>query len=176
MALKILCAGCSKDEREEAEAIVKRALAEASARVAWTVSLVKLGEQWSVTADAPEAQVRARTAVVPGSGLAAALTQMAAKPTQPAPATAAPVAASAMEPPPTPMAGMPSVALPKPAEKPGAIACGKCSRRFVVVYESIPGEPLQEAPVACPYCWSLNRVQVGAEAAAASDYRADKVD
>lgn len=200
MALKVLFAGCSKDEREGAEAVVKRALAEASASAAWTVSLVKMGEQWQVTADAPAAQVRARTVIVPGSGLAAALTQIAA-PAAPAPPAAAPAQAPAAPRPTdaTPMRGLSPVTLASiqeqaasassdltpvrgipavtPAAKPpGVHACAKCGKGFRVVYESAPGEGFEDAPVACPHCWSLNKVKVGSEAAATGDYRADRVD
>jgi len=45
-----------------------------------------------------------------------------------------------------------------------------------VIYESHPGEQAEEAPVACPHCWHVNRVRVGAEAAESRDYRAEKLD
>ena len=45
---------------------------------------------------------------------------------------------------------------------------------FVVIYDSTPDEGLERVPVACPHCWSLNQVLVGAEAAANTDYRAEK--
>ncbi len=203
MGLKILCAGCSKDEREGAEAVVRRVLADAAARTPWSVSLVKMGAQWQVTVDAPADQIRARTAVAPASGLAAALTSLAARPVVDAPPVTAP-------PPPTPpkvsppadatpmrglspvtlaslkeqaastssdltpVRGLPAVA--PVAKPPGVSACSKCGRGFRVVYEAAPGELFEDAPVACPHCWSLNKVKVGSEAAATGDYRADKVD
>src|SRR5262245_44782826 len=52
MPLKIMCAGCPKDEREPAEAAVKAALGQVAG--SWTVSLVKMGRQWSLTVDGPD--------------------------------------------------------------------------------------------------------------------------
>ena len=45
MGLKLLCAGCSKDERETAEALVRKALGRRTEGGAWTVSLVRVSDQ-----------------------------------------------------------------------------------------------------------------------------------
>jgi hypothetical protein len=175
--LKILCAGCPKDEREAVEAVVRKALGTASTEGAWSVSLVRLGAQWQVTLDAPPGRVRSRNLMTKGPDLAKAL------------ADALEPAAESDGPPPTPIAGVP--ALPPPSAKaPGAapatpatpakpegpprVACEKCRQSFVVIYDAQPDEGLERVPVACPHCWSLNQVLVGAEAAANTDYRAEK--
>jgi hypothetical protein len=44
----------------------------------------------------------------------------------------------------------------------------------MVVDDAQPGEPMETAPVACPHCWAVNRVSIGAEAALTRDYRAEK--
>jgi len=179
MGLKIMCAGCSKDEREQAEAVVRSAVGPAADTDAWTISLVKLGGQWSVTLDARTVPGRGRTLMTPASRLGEAIAEAIRAPKaeapegKPAPAATArtAAAAAAMS---TPAAGVPAIAAP-PAI-PGAIACKKCGHSFKVVYDAQPGEPLQEAPVACPYCWQMNKVEIGLEAAETSDYRAEKLE
>jgi hypothetical protein len=47
MSLKILCAGCSSEERALIEAGVRAGLGERTRRDPWTVSLVKSGSGWS---------------------------------------------------------------------------------------------------------------------------------
>ncbi len=159
-----MCAGCSKDEREQAEASVRQALGQAADTDAWTVSLVKLGAQWSVRLDALTAPGRARTLVAPEGKLAESIAEALRGAQLDCPAS----------PPITPAASLPAAAAaPEPA---GGIPCLKCGRAFTVVYDVHAGEPLQEAPVACPYCWHVNRVQIGAEAAQSSDYRAEKLE
>lgn len=163
MGLKIMCAGCSKDEREQAEATVRSALGPAADTDAWTISLVKLGNQWSVTLDARTVQGRARTLMTPASRLGESIAEAVSGPRSDGP------------PPAKPAATLPAAAAASP-DTPGGIACKKCGHRFKVVYDAQPGEPLQDAPVACPYCWQMNKVQIGIEAAETSDYRAEKLE
>jgi hypothetical protein len=184
MGVKILCAGCSKEERELAEADVKKALAERAAGDEWMVSLVKLADRWSVTLDAPAARLRAVTIMAPQGRLTDSIRE-ALKSGLPPPAAAAPVAvrspaggspvaASAAAPSAAPRAGgAPPAAGPAAAPSGGRLHCEKCERGFVVVYES-HGESLETAPVACPHCWHVNRVLIDAEAAFNRDYRAEK--
>jgi hypothetical protein len=182
MGVKILCAGCSKEEREQAEADVKKALAERAAGDEWMISLVKLADRWSVTLDAPAARLRAVTIMAPQGRLADSIRE-ALKSGLPAPAAAPPAAVRAparvspVAAPSTsaaPRAGA-SPAAPGPHAAPsgGRVSCEKCDRGFVVVYES-HGESLETAPVACPHCWHVNRVLIDAEAAFNRDYRAEK--
>ena len=53
--------------------------------------------------------------------------------------------------------------------------CIVCGRQYVLIYDSEPGEPLEEAPVACPHCWQIDRVQVARSVSFGQDYRAEKV-
>ena len=149
MALKLLCAGCSKDERQQAEATVRQALGERAESGAWTVSLVKAAGQWSVTLDGPSSGVPARTLVAPLGGLREAITE----------------ALGGGEAPPAPA---------RTAESGSPCQCDKCQKAFVVKYEAVPGESEASVAVACPHCWQVNRVLVAESAAEAMDYRAEK--
>jgi hypothetical protein len=162
MSVKVLCAGCSKEEREQAEADVRRVLADRAVGDEWMVSLVKLADRWSVTLDAPAARMRGVTLVAPQGRLADAIrdalrqTPASGGPARTAPAAARPAAA------------------PTPAASGGRLVCEKCGGGFVVVCDSQAGESLETAPVACPHCWHVNRVLIDAEAAFTRDYRAEK--
>ncbi len=132
MPLKIMCAGCPKDEREPAETSVKAALAGATG--SWTVSLVKIGRQWSMTVDGPE--IKHKTVVVPEGGIKQAIQELllsdapAPAPRAPAPPTlSAPVGAPAARPtasvpapaparPPRPAAPAPAPRAPLPPSRP----------------------------------------------------------
>ncbi len=171
MALRILCAGCAKDEKEEAESAVRRALAEAAAKDDWTVSLVKLGGQWSVTLDAPKAGVRAKTLVAPSSGLTAAIREILRPGGAPEAAPSAPSPSGGAAPSPAPP---PPAAISASGEEAGDFTCVSCQRGFVVLYEGVPDEGLEDAPAACPHCWHTNRVLIGAGAAATREYRTEK--
>ena len=66
MSLKILCAGCSPEERNAVEAGVRDGLGDRPRRDPWTVSLVKFGSGWSVTLDGPTVRGRRTSFMVPG--------------------------------------------------------------------------------------------------------------
>ena len=66
MSLKILCAGCSSEERAAVEAGVRAGLGDRARRDPWTVSLVKFGTGWSVTLDGPTVKGRRTSFMVPG--------------------------------------------------------------------------------------------------------------
>jgi hypothetical protein len=85
-----MCAGCPKDEREPAESAVKAALGQAAG--SWTVSLVKIGRQWSVTVDGPE--IKQKTMMVPDGGIRQAIQELVRPPAAPAPERVAPPAAA----------------------------------------------------------------------------------
>lgn len=104
MPLKVLCAGCPKDEREPAESAVKAALGQAPG--SWTVSLVKIGPQWSVTVDGPD--VKHKTVMVPHGGIRQAIQEMV--PSMPAPPAKAPSPPAAARP--APGAPLPRAPLP----------------------------------------------------------------
>jgi hypothetical protein len=44
----------------------------------------------------------------------------------------------------------------------------------VVVYERMPEEPKELAPIACPHCWRIDHIEIGEWAAAGRDYRSEK--
>jgi len=150
MGLKLLCAGCSKDERAQAEAAVRQALGRKAEDGAWTVSLVRITGRWSVTLDGPAFGVRALTLVAPEGRLREAIVEALQKPAAP----------------PTGQAGG--------AERRAPGQCEKCRGRFVVIYEARPEEAEESVAVACPHCWHVNHVLVGETAAEARDYRAEK--
>ncbi|MHC4092810.1 MAG: hypothetical protein ACYSVY_21470 [Planctomycetota bacterium] len=50
----------------------------------------------------------------------------------------------------------------------------RCQKAILVTYEEQPNDAKQPVPLACPHCWALNQIEVGAWAAAGGDYRADK--
>jgi DNA-directed RNA polymerase subunit RPC12/RpoP len=160
MSVKILCAGCSKEEREQAEADVRKALAERAASDNWMVSLVKLSGRWSVTLDAPAARLRGLTVVAPEGRLVDSIREALR-------AGAAPAAAPRSAP-------TPPAAPPAAVRAGGRLQCEKCGGGFTVVYEAHPGEPQEAAPVACPHCWHVNRILIGMDAAFNRDYRAEK--
>lgn len=162
MSLKILCAGCSKDERALIEAGVRDGLR--GSREPWTVSIVKFGRGWSVTLDGPAARGQR------GSSF------MIAGPAGPEAVADAVRSAAGGTGAPAAMSGPASAALGTMGpERREEHACAICGQRFVVVYEAEPDEPLEEAPVACPHCWKVGHVQVARSASVGRDYRADKL-
>jgi DNA-directed RNA polymerase subunit RPC12/RpoP len=164
MALKLLCAGCGKDERERAETAVRQALGRRTEAEAWTVSLVKMAGRWSITLDAPAHGVRALTFAAPDDRLRETIAN-ALSPGGP-PAAAAPHRG--------PSGGAPAH-LASGAASQVPYDCEKCRRAFVVHYDALPDEGQDTAPVACPHCWHVNHVLIGENAAETKDYRAEKV-
>jgi hypothetical protein len=164
MSLKILVAGCSSEERSALEAGVRAGLGERTRRDPWTVSLVKFGTGWSVTLDGPTLAGRRTSFMVPapaGPDAVAAAVRTAADPQAAAPQTSA--------------ANRPASAALAPGGHRESHACGVCGGQYVLEYESEPDEPLEEAPVACPHCWQICKVQVARSASLGRDYRADKL-
>jgi phage FluMu protein Com len=156
MSLKVLVAGCAKDEREQAEAQVRQALGTRAEGSSWTVSLVRIAGQWSVTLDAPSAGVRSRNFMAGEGRLREAIMQ----------ALSAPAPRPGMAP-----ATAPERSLQRQGEP---CRCAKCGKAYVVVYEAAPDEPEESVAVACPHCWTVNHVLVAESAAESRDYRAEK--
>lgn len=171
MSVKILCAGCSKEEREQAEADVRKALADRAAGDNWMVSLVKLSGRWSVTLDAPAARLRGVTVVAPEGRLGESIREALRGSAAPAATTPPPAATRG---PASPPAAPPAPRPAAPVRSGGRQQCDKCRGGFTVVYEARPGEAQEAAPVACPHCWHVNRILIGADAAFNRDYRAEK--
>ena len=169
MSLKILVAGCPKDEREPVEQSVRAVLGKRPASESWNVSLVKMGGQWSVSLDCSELRLRGVTFLAPderlGGSLREALQQAGALPGVPA-AASGPASAG----------GAPAVPADGHAgETRERHTCEKCQAAFEVIYEAQPSEPRQTVAVACPHCWHVNRVPVGSWAATGREYRAEKL-
>ena len=159
MPLKVLVAGCAKDEREQAEAAVRQAIGQRAERSGWTVSLVRIAGQWSVTLDAPSEGFRALNFMTASNRLREAIGQAlapAAGAPRPGPAAPAPASARAVQ-----RQGEPC-------------RCSKCAKAFVVLYEAAPDEPEEMVAVACPHCWTVNHVLVAESAAESRDYKAEK--
>ena len=155
-ALRILVAGVDKDERSAVEAAVRQGLGSRAASGPWSVSVVQLAGKWSVTVDG--GGLRSASAMTDRGSLANAIHALVG---------------GDLEGP----AGGP--ATPRPADVPRGEArdrhaCDSCGRGMVVVYESQPDEPRELAPVACPHCWAIGHVEVGAWAATGRDYRSEK--
>ena len=161
MSLKILCAGCSSEERALVEAGVRAGLVEQARRDPWTVSLVKFGTGWSVTLDGPTIKGRRTSFMVPGPAGPQAVADAVRTAADPGAAAAA--SASSWTPP------------VDPGGRRDSHKCSMCGGQYLVVYEAEPDEPLEDAPVACPHCWQIAKVQVARSASIGRDYRADKI-
>jgi hypothetical protein len=154
VGLKLLLAGCSKEERADAEAEVRLALGKRIEADTWTVSLVSIGGRWSVTLDAPALGIRALTLMAAASRLRETIVEALAPPGASASVTST-VEAGAHE-------------------RRAPSRCEKCGQPFVVIYEAVTGEGEETVPVACPHCWAINHALIGGSAAESRDYRAEK--
>ncbi len=155
--VKILVAGVDKDSRVAVEAAVREGLGSRAGAGPWSVSVVSLAGKWSVTLDGPGERLRGLSFIADGDRLAEAIREVVPDHDG---APAGPVA--------------PEV-VPGPAtEVRESHDCQQCGKAWLVVYESRPDEPRELAPVACPHCWKIARVELGAWAAAGGDYRAER--
>lgn len=154
--LKILVAGVDKDARGPVEATVRRAFGARSAAEPWSVSLVRLGETWSVTLSGPGERFRHVSFSATDRRLAEAIGE---------------VIGDAVE---GPAPGLASPGAPARAPVHERHACGRCQKGILVTYEAQPDEPRELVPLACPHCWTVSHVEIGAWAAVGGDYRAEK--
>ncbi len=116
MSLKVMCAGCSAEERERAESDVRRALgARATGSETWIVSVINLQSRWSVTLDGPG--IRALNCAATPGRLAEAIQEALQSR---APAGAGPVAAPAPPAATAPAAKPPAAPAAKPTAAPAA--------------------------------------------------------
>ena len=128
MSLKVMCAGCSAEERERAESDVRRALgARAAGGETWLVSVINLQSRWSVTLDGPG--IRALNCAAAPGRLAEAIQEALARTGGPPAAAAAPGAA--------------------PAASPGLPVAAPAPNRPVAVPVAAPPAP-SRAPAAAP--------------------------
>jgi hypothetical protein len=168
MALTVLVAGIGKDERARVEGAVKAALGWRGLNEPWTVSLVKVGEQWSVTLNGPGERFRNLSFGATERELSGKITAAIGGAEPGATPAAAPSAGTA---------DAPRRSAPSPTRG-GAgddrYTCLDCGGAFVVLYERQPTDAKVMAAVACPHCWKLNHVEIGSWAAEGRDYRAEK--
>lgn len=160
--LKILVAGVDKDARALVEDTVRRALGSRAVSEPWTVSLVRLGAKWSVTLDGPGDRFRNVSFTADEDRLGVTIREFVEG--NQGGSAGAPAARAAAVP----------ASAPPLGEVRDRHVCERCHQAVLVVYESQPDEPRQRAPLACPHCWTINQVEIGAWAAAGGDYRAEK--
>ena len=153
MSLKIMIAGCAKEEKDEIGSSVKKAFADRPKDEPWSVSVVKIANQFSVEINGPDARTRGLSLVAPLGNLTGSLREAI---TGGGNRTASPASA------PTPSG----------SEKKDRHDCEGCSAPFEVIYSAAPGEPQEVCPVACPQCWHVNHVPIAEGAGATGDYRA----
>ena len=157
--LKLMVAGVDKDARAVVEAAVRRAFQDRPAQEPWSVSLVRLASQWSVTLSGPGERFRHVSFVAEASRLEE---QLRATIGEGGPGSAA---AATSE---SPAAG------PRGRVQERHV-CEKCRKELQVTYEGAPDEPKERAPVACPHCWQVIHVPIGSWAVAGGDYAAAKL-
>jgi hypothetical protein len=151
-ALRILVAGVDKDERGAVEAAVRQGLGSRAASDPWSVSVVQLAGKWSVTLDG--GGLRSASVMTDRGSLADAIRSLVEGGREGA-------------------AGVGAADAPR-AELRDRHSCESCGGVMLVLYEAQPDEPKELAPVACPHCWAIGHVEVGAWAAAGRDYRSEK--
>ena len=172
MALKILCAGGSKEEKEAVEAAVRAGIGPRPPGETWTVSLVKVGRQWSVTMDGPEKSSPRATFIAGEGRLRDAISESIAHRRGGGAGAAGAGGAGGVRTA-VPTGGAPA-ASGSVLERRNAYKCPKCGNGFVVSYEVEEGEGEETVPAACPHCWNIENVKVGSTAAVNSDYRVEK--
>ena len=156
--LKVLVAGVDKDARAPVEVAVRQAFAGRDLQAPWSVSLVRLGLNWSVTLSGPGERFRHLSFVAEQHRLEQAIREViTGDVATPAPVSDASAAAAGQR-----------------AKIQESHVCAKCKKELRVSYEGEPGEPKESAPVACPHCWAVIHVEIGTWAVVGGDYSADK--
>jgi DNA-directed RNA polymerase subunit RPC12/RpoP len=158
----VLVAGVDKDARAPVEMAVRQAFAGRVLEARWSVSLVRLGPNWSVTLSGPSERFRHLSFVAEQHRLEDAIREVLAGEVATPTPTAGPSQAAAIG----------SSSRTKIQER---HVCERCRKELLVSYESEPGEPKESAPVACPHCWGTIHVEIGTWAVVGGDYSADKV-
>ena len=166
MSLKILCAGCSPEERQAVEAEVAAGLGARERSDPWIVSLVKIGDRWSVTLEGPD-RSKGATFMTAGGRIRQAIAEALDR-------GAPPSAAPERRPVPSRPAAFANAG--PPGERRDRHECSKCRKAYVIVYETEANEPTETVPVACPRCWQIDHVAVAQSAGLTSDYRVEIVD
>ena len=157
--LRLLVAGADRDTRSFVEKSVRDALGPLTPIDPCTVSLVKLGETWSVTIDGP-GEHRRSLSIEDETLVAFAVRDAIRLKRGEAGSGTAP---AMMRPEQAP-----------PLEVRDRYLCPHCRQPLAVVYQSHADEPKEQAPVACPHCWKVGYVSIGTWAAVGRDYRCEK--
>jgi DNA-directed RNA polymerase subunit RPC12/RpoP len=160
--LKVLVAGVERDARAPVEVAVRQAFAGRDLEASWSVSLVRLGPNWSVTLSGPGERFRHLSFVAEQHRLEEAIREV----------ITADVATPAAVPSPSSSAAAGAGQRAKIEER---HVCARCKKELRVTYEGEPGEPKESAPVACPHCWGTIHVEIGTWAVVGGDYSADKL-
>lgn len=160
MSLNIMIAGCAREEKDGISSSVKEAFSDRAREEAWSVSLVKIANQWSIEINGPEPPYKGLSLVAPDEDLTGALRRAIKNAATAPPAEAAP---------PSNGNGVSS------GEKKDRYSCEGCSGTFEVIFVAAPGEREDMCPVACPQCWHVNHVPIAEGAGATGDYRAQAV-
>ncbi len=160
--LRILVAGVDKDAKGAVEDSVRDALGSQAERGPWSISVVSMAGRWSVTLDGPDERLRGLSFAADGSRLADAIREVLQGQAGPASGGAAAPAAAPI---------VPTAPGPEASDR---HVCEHCGKTVLVVYDQRPGEGKALAAVACPHCWAVGHVEIGAWAAAGGDYRAEK--
>jgi hypothetical protein len=168
MSLKILCAGCSPEERQAVEAEVEAGLGARARSDPWIVSLVKIGDRWSVTLEGPD-RSKGATFMAAGGRLRQSITEALERGAPPLDAPVPQRRPGASRP------AAPAIAGPR-GERRDRHECSKCRKPYVIVYETEAGEPTETVPVACPRCWQIDHVAVAQSAGINSDYHVESAD
>jgi hypothetical protein len=166
MSLKILCAGCSPEERQAMEAEVAAGLGARAQSGPWIASLVKIGDRWSVTLEGPD-RSKGMTFMTAGGHVRQSIAEALERG---APPSAAPERRPGLS---RPAA---SAAAGPPGVRRDRHECSKCRKPYVIVYETEGNEPTETVPVACPRCWQIDHVAVAQSAGLTSDYRVEMMD
>lgn len=166
VGLKILIAGCPPKDRGRIEGVVKGAFAELSESDPWNVSLVKLGDKWSISLHGPEPRFEGLSLTASEENLHATILGVLN------PSVSEPASAPAPE----NQATTPAPAGAEPdSDNCDRHRCPSCRRPFMVIYMAQPDEPVTKAPVACPHCWQMTQVPIAEGAAATEEYRAEAI-
>jgi hypothetical protein len=169
MSLKIMIAGCAKDQRDSVESSVRTALAGRPAEEDWNVSLVLLANQWSVDIDGPEPPHKGLSLVAPADDLTASLKRALDDASNGSSVASADAAGT-----PAGTNGA-NGASSEHGEQINRHECDACQAAFDVIYNRLPGESEELCPVACPACWHVNKVPIAEAAGLTGDYRAQGV-
>jgi DNA-directed RNA polymerase subunit RPC12/RpoP len=176
VSLKILIAGCLPKDRGRIESVVKNAFGDIPESDPWNVSLVKLGDSWSISLEGPKAEFQGLSLTAPEDRLQETIAEAlatggtAARATSPLPSLEEIEAAEGLL---VEKAG--GTVGRKATDGGDRYDCPACGRPFKVIYAAQPREAKVSAPVACPHCWEVKRVSVPESAAATQEYRAEAV-